>query len=67
MKIFSRDRLIEDLKKEGVFNTMLAQQALNTWVRKLDGQQVKNGRVGSFKVKDAWCIDIEQKKGDVGR
>ena len=69
MKIFSKDKLIEDLKEQGVFNTMLAQSALNTWVRRTDGQEVKNGRIGRFKVSDDWCVNTDElcKKEDFER
>jgi hypothetical protein len=60
MKTFSKDKFIEDVKERGIFYTIQTQYALKTWVRRLEGQEVKNGRIGYFKVSDNWCIDTDE-------
>lgn len=45
MKIFSEEKFIETQKGMGNFEAIHVQYALNTWVRMLDGQQVRNGYI----------------------
>lgn len=45
MKIFSEEKFIETQKGMGNFEAIHVQYALKTWVRMLDGQQVRNGYI----------------------
>ena len=45
MKIFSKEKFIETQKERGNLEAIHVQYALNTWVRMLDGQQVRNGYI----------------------
>ena len=45
MKVFSKEKFIEVQKERGNLEAIHVQYALNTWVRMIDGQQVRNGYI----------------------
>lgn len=45
MKVFSKEKFIEDMRKEGKLDNFAGQFALDTWVRRIDGQKVVNGMI----------------------
>ena len=57
--VFSKDKYIEDVKREGLDDTIGFMQSMVTWVPKCEGKEVVDGRIDGFIIYDEWCEEVE--------